>query len=108
MNNQDFEKLVESVNQMGAIMRGDSIPHRRTTLGKVDVRGLRDKLKLTQSEFANMIGVSIRTLQNWEQDNLVRLSRSRLAEQCALLNPADEQEMADEFSPEELDQWQQA
>ncbi len=31
MNDKDFKKLVESVNQMGAIMHGDSIPHRRTT-----------------------------------------------------------------------------
>ena len=67
MNDKDFKKLVESVNQMGGIIRGDSIPHRRTTLNKIDVRGLRDKLSLTQSEFANMIGVSVRTLQNWEQ-----------------------------------------
>ncbi|MCP5534663.1 MAG: helix-turn-helix domain-containing protein [Akkermansiaceae bacterium] len=67
MNDKDFKKLVESVNQMGAIMRGDPIPHRRTTLSKINVRGLRDQLNLTQSEFANMIGVSVRTLQNWEQ-----------------------------------------
>jgi putative transcriptional regulator len=67
MNDKDFKKLVESVNQMGAIMHGDSIPHRRTTLSKIDVRRLRDQLGLTQSEFADMIGVSIRTLQNWEQ-----------------------------------------
>ncbi len=67
MNDEDFKKLVESVNQMGAIMQGKPIPHRRTTLSKLNVRGLRDKLKLTQSEFADMIGVSVRTLQNWEQ-----------------------------------------
>jgi len=67
MNDEDFNKLVESVNQMGAIMRGDKIAHRRTTLSKIDVRSLRDRLSLTQSEFSAMIGVSVRTLQNWEQ-----------------------------------------
>jgi putative transcriptional regulator len=67
MNDEDFNKLVESVNQMGAIMRGDKIPHRRTTLSKIDVKSLRGRLSLTQSEFSTMIGVSIRTLQNWEQ-----------------------------------------
>lgn len=67
MNDEDFQKLVKSVNQMGAIMRGEPIPHRRTTLSKVNVRGLRDQLGLTQADFADMIGVSIRTLQNWEQ-----------------------------------------
>ena len=67
MNDEDFKKLVESVNQMGAIMRGDKIPHRATTLGQIDVKSLRARLSLTQLEFSKLIGVSIRTLQNWEQ-----------------------------------------
>lgn len=67
MNDRDFQKLVKSVNQMGSIMRGEKVPHRRTALSTVDVKGLREKLGLTQKEFSGMIGVSIKTLQNWEQ-----------------------------------------
>lgn len=67
MKDKDFQKLVESVHQMGAIMRGDKVPHRRTTRSKTDVRSLRERVQLTQSAFARMIGVSMRTLQNWEQ-----------------------------------------
>ncbi len=67
MNEKDFEKLVESVRQMGAIMRGEDIPHRRTVVTKSDVKGLRKNTGLTQSEFAKLIGVSVKTLQNWEQ-----------------------------------------
>lgn len=67
MNDKDFQKLVKSVNQMGSIMRGEKVPHRRTVLSTVDVKGLREKLGLTQKEFSGMIGVSIKTLQNWEQ-----------------------------------------
>ena len=70
MNDKDFQKLVESVKQMGAIMRGGNIPHRRTVLTTVDavnVKALRERLGLTQNEFSGMIGVSIKTLQNWEQ-----------------------------------------
>ena len=67
MNDKDFQKLVESVKQMGAIMRGENIPHRRTVLTTVDVKALRERLGLTQHEFSGMIGVSIKTLQNWEQ-----------------------------------------
>jgi putative transcriptional regulator len=33
----------------------------------LDVKGLRERTGLTQSDFSQMIGVSIRTLQNWEQ-----------------------------------------
>ena len=67
MNDKDFKKLVESVKQMGSIMRGDSIPHRRTVLSTVDVKSLRERLGLTQTQFSGMIGVSVKTLQNWEQ-----------------------------------------
>jgi putative transcriptional regulator len=67
MNDEDFKKLVQSVKQMGSIMRGDDIPHRRTTLPVIDVRALRERTGLTQADFSRMMGVSIRTLQNWEQ-----------------------------------------
>ena len=67
MNDKDFQKLVESVKQMGAIMRGEDIPHRRTVMTSVNVKALRERLGLTQNEFSGMIGVSIKTLQNWEQ-----------------------------------------
>lgn len=67
MNDKDFQKLVESVKQMGSIIRGENIPHRRAVLNTVDVKGLRERLGLTQNQFSGMIGVSIKTLQNWEQ-----------------------------------------
>ena len=67
MKDKDFQKLVESVHQMGAIMHGEKVPHRRTARYRTDVRGLRERIELTQSAFARMIGVSVRTLQNWEQ-----------------------------------------
>jgi putative transcriptional regulator len=67
MKDEDFQKLVQSVHQMGAIMRGDKVPLRKTTRYQTDVRGVRERIDLTQAAFARMIGVSVRTLQNWEQ-----------------------------------------
>ncbi|MEM9079417.1 MAG: helix-turn-helix domain-containing protein [Verrucomicrobiota bacterium] len=68
MNEQDFQQLVKSVKQMGAIMRGENIPHRKTVVvPTIDVKALRERLELTQVEFSRMIGVSVKTLQNWEQ-----------------------------------------
>jgi putative transcriptional regulator len=67
MDDEDFKKLVKSVKQMGAIMRDEDVPHRRTVLSKINVKALRERTSLTQAEFSEMIGVSIRTLQNWEQ-----------------------------------------
>jgi len=48
-----------------------------------------------------------RAIQEAVADKLARLTRSRLAEQCALLDVEEEQALAEEFSPDELEQWQQ-
>ena len=67
MKERDFEKLVESVKQTGAIKRGRMRPGRVTQFEPADIKSIRKKLDKSQSEFALMIGVSISTLQNWEQ-----------------------------------------
>jgi len=48
-----------------------------------------------------------KAIQEAVADKLARLSRSRLAEQCAFLDVGEEQALAEEFSPEELEQWRQ-
>ena len=67
MKERDFEKLVASVKQAGAIKRRKMKPGRRIKMNSADVRSIRSQLKKSQSEFALMIGVSVSTLQNWEQ-----------------------------------------
>ena len=69
MKDEDFEKLVTSVKQMRAMMSGENVPHRQTSYPATDVKALRKRLNLTQENFAAMIGVSVRTLQNWEQSH---------------------------------------
>ena len=67
MKANDFDKLVTSVRQAGNIRRGSIRRGRVTEFRPADVRALREKLSMSQSEFALMIGVSFSTLQNWEQ-----------------------------------------
>jgi putative transcriptional regulator len=67
MKKQDFENLIESVRQAGRIRRGEAKPSRVTEVAPIDVKAIRQRLGKSQSEFARMIGVSIATLQNWEQ-----------------------------------------
>ena len=67
MKAQDFDDLVKSIKQAGRIRRGESRPSREFRFLPEDVRAIREKLKQSQSEFAEMIGVGVRTLQNWEQ-----------------------------------------
>jgi len=67
MKAKDFEKLVKSVKQAGRIKRRKQKPSRRFEFRPADVKAIRENLGQSQSEFALMIGVSISTLQNWEQ-----------------------------------------
>jgi putative transcriptional regulator len=65
---QMFEELLGSVREAGAILRGRQKPSRRIVIRASGVRVIRERISLSQSEFAQLIGVSVKTLQNWEQD----------------------------------------
>jgi putative transcriptional regulator len=67
MKQKDFDRLVTSIKQAGAIRRGRLKPSRVTEFRPDDVRAIRTKLDKSQAEFALMIGVSVATLQSWEQ-----------------------------------------
>ena len=67
-----FDELVESVKEMKAIQAGRRKPARvtsaRALLGDtLDVGQLRESFKLSQAKFAALLGISVDTLQNWEQ-----------------------------------------
>lgn len=62
-----FEELTDSVREAGHIHRGSRKATRRFVFKAEDVRAIRERLDKTQSEFAHMIGVTLSTLQNWEQ-----------------------------------------
>jgi len=67
MKDADFAKLVASIKEAGAIKAGRKAASRRTEIRPLDIKVVRGKLGVSQAEFAGMIGVSPRTLQNWEQ-----------------------------------------
>ena len=68
MKKEMFEELLSSVREGGAILRGEKKPSRRMVFLPSGVRVIRERTSLSQSEFARLIGVSVKTLQNWEQD----------------------------------------
>ena len=62
MNDALFQELVASLKEGGAILRGEKKPARKTTLNWPDARTVREKLGLSQGQFAAMLGISARTL----------------------------------------------
>ena len=67
MNAELFEDLGKSIKEAGKIRRGRAKASRVFTYNAVDIRRLRKSVKVSQSAFAGMIGVSLATVQNWEQ-----------------------------------------
>ena len=67
MKKDDFDKLVGSIKEAGEIKAGLKKPSRVYEIKPPEIKRVREKLHASQSEFAMMIGVSTRTLQNWEQ-----------------------------------------
>ena len=68
MKKRMFEELLASVREGGAILRGRKRASRRISVRPSGVRLIRERTSLSQSEFARLIGVSVKTLQNWGQE----------------------------------------
>ncbi len=90
MNDKLFAQLMESLHQGDAILKGEAEPSRRfevtpayavmssemsatspgedaQVIGAAQVRGLRERFGLSQTQFAALLGISPGTLRNWEQ-----------------------------------------
>lgn len=67
MKSKNFGDLLKSIDQARKIRAGKMRAGRITKFNPVMVRAIRLKLHASQAAFAHMIGVSIDTLQNWEQ-----------------------------------------
>lgn len=94
MKSEFIAELKESISQAGAIRRGEAAPHRVWRLTKQadgtikrekvspvsfqqqqsakwdatqEVTDARKSLGMSQSEFAGLLGISVRTLHHWEQ-----------------------------------------
>jgi putative transcriptional regulator len=67
MDKELFADLMQSMNEAVAIAKGEAEPSRVFTVAAPDVKTVREKTGLSQSAFAQMIGVKVKTVQNWEQ-----------------------------------------
>lgn len=67
MKNEQFDELLASVQEMDAMRQGKATKLRTFEYPEPQVKKIREKVGLSQSRFAMLIGVSKRTLENWEQ-----------------------------------------
>jgi len=68
MDNAMFQDLLQSVRDMNAHMQGEKVTGiRKTVVAEPEPKAVREATGLSQTEFALLIGVPVKTLQNWEQ-----------------------------------------
>jgi putative transcriptional regulator len=87
MKDELFNELVDSVREGGKILRGKSKPSRKFIIEAPDVRKIRADYKLSQNEFAALMGISVKTLRNWEQGRRVPEGPARVLLQIAAKHP---------------------
>lgn len=67
MDKKLFAELVESLEQMGEIARGERAPSRVFHVDAPSVKAIREITGLSQAKFAKILAVDVGTLRNWEQ-----------------------------------------
>lgn len=63
-----FDDLLESVQQMDEIIKGEPVPSCDSHVGAIQVKEIRKTTGLTQTLPAKGIGIEVATLHNREQD----------------------------------------
>ena len=87
MRNDLFAELASSMREGGAILRGKVAPSRKFILDKTDVRRIRVRYRLSQGQFAALLGISVSTLQNWEQGRRIPKGAAQVLLQVAAKHP---------------------
>lgn len=82
-----FIDLIASVKEGGAVLRGEIPPSRSFQIGRMDIKRIREGYELTQTQFAAMLGISVRTLRNWEQGRRVPEGPAMVLLQVAAKHP---------------------
>ena len=105
MKEEKFQELLQSVEEMGQIMRGEIKPARVSKMMiRVPVKDVRDKLGFTQKELSHLLGIGIKTIRNWEQGRRVPGKASRILIEIASRYPDIVREVSQRVSEEETSQ----
>ena len=87
MKDDLFEELQASVRQGGRILRDSESAPRTFEVPEADVATIRETYGLSQAKFASLMGISVRTLQNWEQGRRIPRGPARVLLRVAALHP---------------------
>lgn len=87
MDKKSFRELLQGVREAGAILRGQAKPSRVFEYREPRLKALREAAGVSQAEFARLIGVPVKTLQNWEQGRTQPTGPARALLKIVAANP---------------------
>ena len=87
MRDDLFEELQASVRQGARVLRNAEPAARSFEIPEADVAAIREAYGLSQTKFASLMGISVRTLQNWEQGRRIPRGPARVLLRVAALHP---------------------
>ena len=87
MKDELFNDLLTSVREGGAILRGEKKPSRTFKITPPNIKRIRAGYKLSQEDFASLLGISAATLRNWEQGRRSPQGPARVLLQVAARYP---------------------
>ena len=88
MKKKEFAQLLKGVRELGSALRGDKkVIIRTDRIDPDSVAVVRSRMKLSQGEFARMLGISVDTLQNWEQGRRKPSGAARVLLKVAARHP---------------------
>ena len=67
MSKKAFDKIAAGLTEALEVARGDTKPSKLYVPREIDVRAIRQKLKLSQDGFAAEFGFTINQIRDWEQ-----------------------------------------
>lgn len=65
--NEAFESIKIGLQEAVAHAQGKSVKARVHEIGPMDVKAIRNKVGMSQREFATSFGISLGTLRHWER-----------------------------------------
>ena len=82
-----FDELIESISEGGKILRNEIEPSRIFEVKSNEIREIRLKYNFSQDKFANLLGISVGTLKNWEQGRRKQTGPAKVLLHIADTNP---------------------
>ncbi len=87
MKKETFDELLTSIEEAGKILHSKKAPSHSFRMDDPDVSAIRHHLGLTQDRFAELLGISLATLRNWEQGRRRPEGAARVLLRIAAKNP---------------------